>query len=117
MDYIEIAASPVSMIVYSFIGLSCLAFVYGLYGSLATFIKFLCLGSKRFFKQVDRPKPPSKAMDRIYGTHEMIKLKVLILIYLIFLYKKFILVFRCITSLCFKRFTKSTNDIICSWFS
>jgi hypothetical protein len=78
MDYIEIPASPVSMVVYSFIGLNCLAFLYGIFGALLTFFRFLRLGSKRFFKRVDRPTPPSKAMDPIYGTHDMIKLKVII---------------------------------------
>lgn len=76
LDFIDIPSSPVSTAVYSFIGLNCLAFVYGLYGALLTFVKFLFYGKKNFFKRVDRPKPPVKAMDPIYGKHEMIKLKV-----------------------------------------
>jgi hypothetical protein len=81
MDYIEIPATPVSTVVYSFIGLTCLSFLYGIYGFLLALIQFLRFRPKRFFKKVDRPIPPAKAKDPIYGAHEMIKLKVLIKIY------------------------------------
>ncbi len=81
MDYIEIPATPVSTVVYSFIGLTCLSFLYGIYGFLSALIQFLRLRPKRFFKKVDRPIPPVKAKDPIHGEHEMIKLKVLIKIY------------------------------------
>jgi len=76
MDYIEISATPTSIVVYSFVGISCLSFLYGIYGAVVAFLQFLYLGPKRFFRRVERPKPPAKATDSIYGNHEMIKLKV-----------------------------------------
>ncbi|CAF1069453.1 unnamed protein product [Rotaria sordida] len=72
---IDVSATPVSIIAYSFIGITYLAFLYGIYGVLLTLFQFLCVGRKRFFQRIDRPSPPSKAMDPIYGNHEMIKLK------------------------------------------
>ncbi|CAF0857293.1 unnamed protein product [Rotaria sp. Silwood1] len=72
---IDVSATPVSIVAYSFIGITYLAILYGIYGALFTFFQFLRVGRKRFFQRVDRPSPPSKAMDPIYGNHEMIKLK------------------------------------------
>ncbi len=76
MDFIEISTSPASFVAYSFIGLTCLTFIYGVYGTVVVFLYFLRLGPRRFFRKVDRPKPPEKAMDPIYGEHQMMKLKV-----------------------------------------
>ena len=120
MDFINVQATPVSIIVYSSIGLAGLTFIFGFCGILLTFCRFLRLGSKRFFRQVDRPTLPSKANDPIYGTHEMIKLNVFVFYCSPFYIRDcffVVLVIRCITSLCISRFTKSTNDIISSWFS
>jgi len=69
------SASRASAIAHSFIGLNCLAFVYGLYGILLTLFHFLRVGSKRFLKRVDRPTPPDKATNPIFGVHNVIKLK------------------------------------------
>ncbi len=82
MDYIEIPTSPASMVVYSFIGLTCLTFLYGMYGTLFAILQFLRLGPRRYFRKVDRPKPPAKAMSSIHGEHQMMKLKVMIYFYL-----------------------------------
>ncbi|UJR08656.1 hypothetical protein I4U23_012915 [Adineta vaga] len=75
MEYLDIAATPVSLVAYSFFGLLFLSSVYTFYGIFLTFLKFLRYGRKRFFTRIDRPEPPVKATDRIYGKHEMIKLK------------------------------------------
>ncbi|CAF2933575.1 unnamed protein product [Rotaria sp. Silwood2] len=72
---IDVSATPVSIVAYSFIGITYLAVLYGIYGALCTFFQFIRVGRKRFFQRVDRPSPPSKATDPIYGNHEMIKLK------------------------------------------
>lgn len=78
INYTEIASTAISFIVYSFIGIASLSFLCGLYGILLTILKFLCIGRKRFFNRVARPTPPAKALDPIYGTHGMLKLKVFI---------------------------------------
>lgn len=75
-DYIDIPATPVSVVAYSFLGLTCLSFLYGICGIIVTALQFLRTGPRRFFKRVERPAPPAKALDPIYGTHEMMKLKV-----------------------------------------
>ena len=77
MDYIEIPASAASVVAYSFIGLTCLTFLYGIYGSFLAILQFLRFGPKRYFRRVDRPTPPTKAMDTAYGEHHMMKLKVM----------------------------------------
>ncbi|CAF0851158.1 unnamed protein product [Adineta steineri] len=74
-QYIDIAATPVSLVVHSFLGLVCLTILFGFYGTVLTTCRFLRYGRKRFFKKFDRPKPPAKALDRLSGKHEMIKLK------------------------------------------
>ncbi len=76
MDYIDVSASPASMVVFSFFGLLGLSVLYGMYGLIITAFQFLLIGPKRFFKKIDRPIPPPKATNAIYGKHEMIKLKV-----------------------------------------
>ncbi len=76
MDYIDVSASPVSMVAFSFFGLLALSVLYGMYGLILTAFQFLLLGPKRFLKQSDRPTPPPKATNTMYGKHEMIKLKV-----------------------------------------
>ena len=76
MEYLEIPSSAVSIVVYSFVGLSCLSFLYGVFGFILALLSFLRLGPRRFFRRVARPAPPAKALDPIHGTHEMIKLKV-----------------------------------------
>lgn len=76
MDYIEIPATAASVVAFSFIGLTCLTFLYGIYGTCLAMVQFLTMGPKRFFRKVDRPKPPAKAMDSAYGEHQMMKLKV-----------------------------------------
>jgi len=70
--------SKASIVAHSFIGLNCLAFIYGLYGILLFIFQFLRVGSKRFLKRVERPTPPEKATNPIFGVHNMIKLKVYI---------------------------------------
>lgn len=77
MDYIEIPASAASVVAYSFIGLTCLTFLYGIYGFFLAMLQFLRFGPKRYFRRVDRPTPPAKAMDTAYGEHHMMKLKVM----------------------------------------
>ena len=79
---VEAQPTLVSMFVYSFAGLTCLLCVYGILGTLLTILQFFRLGKKRFFELKDRPSPPSKATDRIYGNHEMIKLKVFSVMFL-----------------------------------
>jgi len=74
--------SRASAIAHSFIGLNCLAFIYGLYGILLTIFQFLRVGSKRFLNQVERPTPPEKATNPIFGIHNMLKLKVYIYFFL-----------------------------------
>ena len=76
MEYLEVPSSAVSLVAYSFLGLSCLSFLYGVFGFILAVLKFLRLGPRRFFRRVARPAPPPKALDPIHGTHEMIKLKV-----------------------------------------
>jgi hypothetical protein len=78
MDFIEIPTSPTSLVVYSFIGLTCLTFLYGIYGTIFAILQFLRLGPRRYFRRVDRPKPPAKAMNSVHGEHQMMKLKVTI---------------------------------------
>jgi hypothetical protein len=78
MDFIEITTSPTSLVVYSFIGLTCLTFLYGIYGTIFAILQFLRLGPRRYFRRVDRPKPPAKAMNSVHGEHQMMKLKVTI---------------------------------------
>ncbi|CAF0819850.1 unnamed protein product [Adineta ricciae] len=75
LEYLDITATPISLVVYSFLGLLCTTFLYGIYGIFLTILKFLRYGHKRFFTQISRPEPPVKATDRIYGKHEMLKLK------------------------------------------
>ena len=75
-DDMKIQLTPASTVAYSYLGMTCLSFLYGLYGLMLTFLQFLRLGPKRFFSRVHRPTPPSRAMDPIYGTHGMLKLKV-----------------------------------------
>lgn len=77
LDFIDIPSSPASIFAYSIVGLGLLSFLYGIFGILLTIVQFIVVGKKRFFKRVDRPKPPVKAMDPIYGKHEMIKLNVI----------------------------------------
>jgi hypothetical protein len=78
-DYGDIPPTPVGTVVFSFIGLACLSFLYGLFGAFITLLRFLRFGPKRFFNKTARPKPPLKAMDPIHGTHDMIKLKVFVI--------------------------------------
>jgi hypothetical protein len=106
--FIEVAATPVSMVVYSFIGLSCLSFIYGVFGILLMILRLIRVGPKLFFKRIERPVPPTKALDPIYGTHEMIKLKVLDLLFLLlilhenhFIDHGYLLVIGYIHTLCF----------------
>lgn len=68
-------ASSTSILLHSSIGLAWAIVLYGIYGSIMTFLRLIRLGSKRFFRRVDRSTPPPRALDSIYGTHEMIKLK------------------------------------------
>jgi hypothetical protein len=78
VDYIEIPTSAASYVAYSFIGLACLTFLYGIYGTIFAALQFLRMGPRRYFRRVQRPKPPTKAMDSLHGEHQMLKLKVLI---------------------------------------
>ena len=73
----DVRVKPGSAAAHSLLGLVCLSIIYGAYGCLMTFCRFLRLGSKRFFKVVDRTPPPHRATDTIYGHHDNIKLKVL----------------------------------------
>ncbi|CAF2105771.1 unnamed protein product [Rotaria magnacalcarata] len=74
-DFIEIAVTPTSFLAYSIVGIACLSAIYSILGTLLTFFQYIRVGQKRFFERIDRPTPPTKALDPIYGTHEMIKLK------------------------------------------
>jgi len=74
----EKSPSKASIVAHSFIGLNCLTLIYGLYGILLFIFQFLRVGSKRFLKRVERPTPPEKATNPIFGVHNMIKLKVYI---------------------------------------
>ena len=116
VDFIEIPTSPASFAAYSFIGLACLTFLYGIYGTICAVLQFLRMGPRRYFRRVERPKPPAKAMDSLHGEHQMLKLKVPIDFDLKF-NEYLLLVFGYIHSLCIERFTKSTNDFISAWFS
>lgn len=62
-----------------FTGQLVLAFSYGTLGIILTFLQFIRLGPTKFFRRVERPTPPSQAIDPVYGKHEMIKLKVIFL--------------------------------------
>jgi hypothetical protein len=60
-----------------FIGQIVLALFYGTLGTIMTSLLFLRLGRAKFFRKVERPTPPAQATDPVYGKHEMIKLKVI----------------------------------------
>ena len=105
MDYIQSLMSPVSMVAYSFIGLTCLTFIYGIYGAMLAFLQFLSLGPRRFFRKVNRPTPPAKAMDPIYGEHQMMKLKVTNFFFIFFVELNLFLVVGYFGSLCIERCT------------
>lgn len=65
------------------IGQIILVGIYGVLGTIMAFLLFLRLGREKFFRRVSRPKPPSVATDPIYGKHEMIKLKVMFISFVI----------------------------------
>jgi hypothetical protein len=73
----DIRVTPASAVAFSLPGLVCLSILYGVYGIMITFLRILRIGSKRFFKPIDRVAP-HKAIDTIFGHHETIKLKVFI---------------------------------------
>ncbi|CAF0866902.1 unnamed protein product [Didymodactylos carnosus] len=52
-----------------------LAFIYSIYGIFLSILKLYKIGPKRFFNKIERSKPPRRALDSDYGTHEMMKLK------------------------------------------
>jgi hypothetical protein len=74
------ASKPMALKVAMFIGQLVLTFIYGMLGTILTFLLFLRLGPKKFFRRVERPTPPPQATDPVYGKHEMIKLKVVFLL-------------------------------------
>jgi hypothetical protein len=78
LAHTNVRVKPASAVAHSLLGLVCLSIIYGVYGILATFFRFLRLGSKRFFNLSDRSTPPHKATDTIFGHHDTLKLKVLV---------------------------------------
>ena len=68
--------TPTSIFVHSIFGLAILVCYYGVLGVFRAALRYVTMGYERFFHRVSRPTPPSKALDPIYGTHHMMKLKV-----------------------------------------
>ncbi len=75
-DFISMASTPIHVKILMFAGQIVLAFIYGTFGTILTFLLFVRSGPKKFFRRVERSTPPAQATDPIYGKHEMIKLKV-----------------------------------------
>ncbi len=73
------ASKSIGFKIAMLVGQLILACFYGLLGTILTFVTFLRLGRERFFRRVERPKPPPQALDPIYGEHGMLKLKVTLL--------------------------------------
>ena len=76
-SYTQIRVKAASGAAHSLLGLICLSILCGFYGVLLTFCRIVRIGTKRFFKQVERPSAPHKSTEKIYGVHDTIKLKVL----------------------------------------
>jgi len=73
------ASTSTSTKILLLIGQLVLALSYGTFGIILTFLQFIRLGPTKFFRRVERPTPPAQATDPVYGKHEMIKLKVILL--------------------------------------
>jgi hypothetical protein len=76
LDFSTMASKSIGFKLLLFVGQISLAYIYGLFGSLLTILLFLRLGIRKFFKRVERPLPPTQALDSVHGKHDMIKLKV-----------------------------------------
>lgn len=68
-------STPLPLKIVLGVGQIVLALFYGALGSILTLLLFIRSGPAKFFRRVQRPSPPSKATDSVYGTHEMITLK------------------------------------------
>jgi len=72
------ASTPPIVKIVMLIARIILTLFYGTLGSILTLLQFVRIGPKKFFRRVERPTPPARATDPIYGKHDMIKLKVVL---------------------------------------
>lgn len=120
-DHINFNRSVPSVCVHSLFGTIYSIIAFSLLGLVKLIFKFIRLGRSKFFYRLSRPKPPENALDPVYGTHHMIKLKVKMNIdysdSFPQLSNSICLVIRSFSTLCIKRVSESTDDFIYSWFS
>jgi len=73
------ASIPIHVKILTVVGQIVLTVIYGTLGTISALLLFVRSGPTKFFRRVERPKPPSQATDPVYGKHQLIKLKVILL--------------------------------------